>query len=52
MMLDQAGNVGVILKHENGLAQAKNSFPGPPAAGGEFRPQPKPGGAKRLQTLC
>jgi hypothetical protein len=52
VMLDQAGDIGVILKHEDGLAQAEGSFPAASAVGGAFRPQPKLGWAKRLQKLC
>jgi hypothetical protein len=51
VMLDQARNVRVILKHKDGLAQAEGPFRGT-AEGGAFRPQPKRGWANRMQKLC
>jgi hypothetical protein len=51
VMLDQARDIGVILKDKDGLAQAKGPFRGT-AAGGAFRPQPKRVRANRMQKLC
>jgi hypothetical protein len=50
-MLDQARDVGVILKHKDGLAQAESPFRGT-GEGGAFRPQAKWGWANRMQKLC
>jgi hypothetical protein len=52
VMLDETRDVGVILKHKHGLAQAEDSFPGRRNGGGAFRPQRKRGWANRMQKLC
>ena len=51
VMLDQARDIGVILKHKDGLAQVRGSFRRN-RVGGAFRPQPKRGRANRMQKLC